>query len=218
VIERDDRREGAGRSVRPAVSDEGRKPRSAAHEIERYAALFAERTRVMKSSAMRDLMALTARDDLISFSGGLPDTSTFAPGFFTELMSRVATDSVAKALQYGPTEGLADVREAIALVMEAEGMTVDPDSILATSGGQQAIDLVCKDPDRPGRRDHRRSPHLPGRGADVLLLPGRRDPDPARPRRHADRQTEGGAGAARQRGAAARSSSTRSRTSTTRPA
>jgi len=164
------------------VSDEGRKPRSAAHEIERYAALFAERTRVMKSSAMRDLMALTARDDLISFSGGLPDTSTFAPGFFTELMSRVATDSVAKALQYGPTEGLADVREAIALVMEAEGMTVDPDSILATSGGQQAIDLVCKILIDPGDVIIAEAPTYPGAvptfcsyQADVIQIPLDRD-------------------------------------------
>ncbi len=164
------------------MSDQGRKPRSAAHEIERYAALFAERTRVMKSSAMRDLMALTARDDVISFSGGLPDTSTFAPGFFTELMSRVATDSISKALQYGPTEGLSDVREAIALVMEAEGMTVDPDSILPTSGGQQALDLVCKILIDPGDVIIAEAPTYPGAvptfcsyEADVIQIPMDRD-------------------------------------------
>ena len=81
------------------MNEEPRKPRSAVHEIERYGALFAQRTRVMKSSAMRDLMALTARDDVISFSGGLPDTSTFAPGFFTEIMGRVATALVGPACQ-----------------------------------------------------------------------------------------------------------------------
>ena len=35
--------------------------RSTARDIKRYASLFAERTKVMKSSAMRDLMALTER-------------------------------------------------------------------------------------------------------------------------------------------------------------
>ena len=39
--------------------------------------LFARRTQVMKSSAMRDLMAVTARPEVISLAGGLPDTSTF---------------------------------------------------------------------------------------------------------------------------------------------
>jgi 2-aminoadipate transaminase len=181
VIERDDRREGGLRDG-VAVSDQSRKPRSAAHEIERYGALFAQRTRVMKSSAMRDLMALTARDDMISLAGGLPDTSTFPPGFFTELMGRVATDSAAKALQYGPTEGIADVREAIAQVMKAEGMTVDPDSILPTSGGQQAIDLVCKILIDPGDVIIAEAPTYPGAvptfcsyEADVIQVPMDRD-------------------------------------------
>jgi 2-aminoadipate transaminase len=164
------------------MSDQPRKPRSAAHEIERYGALFAQRTRVMKSSAMRDLMALTARDDVISFSGGLPDTSTFAPGFFTELMSRVARESTAKALQYGPTEGMSDVREAIAMVMEAEGMQVDPDAILPTSGGQQALDLVCKILIDPGDVIVAEAPTYPGAvptfcsyEADVIQVPMDRD-------------------------------------------
>src|SRR3954462_7266875 len=46
-------------------------------DLERYAGLFASRTRVMKSSAMRDLMAITERPEVISLAGGLPDTSTF---------------------------------------------------------------------------------------------------------------------------------------------
>jgi 2-aminoadipate transaminase len=57
----------------------------------------------MKSSAMRDLMALTERDDVISLAGGLPDTSTFPPDSYASLMSSVAAGSCARALQYGPT-------------------------------------------------------------------------------------------------------------------
>ena len=52
-------------------------PRSGARDLERYAGLFARRTQVMKSSAMRDLMAVTARPEVISLAGGLPDTTTF---------------------------------------------------------------------------------------------------------------------------------------------
>ncbi len=83
-----------------------RRSRSTAHDIERYAALFAERTKGMRSSAMRDLMALTERDDVISLAGGLPDTSTFPPDSYASLMSEVAAQSCARALQYGPTDGL----------------------------------------------------------------------------------------------------------------
>ena len=66
----------------------------------------------MKSSAMRDLMALTERDDVISLAGGLPDTSTFPADSYASLMSKVAADYCARALQYGPTEGFAPLKAA----------------------------------------------------------------------------------------------------------
>ncbi len=61
----------------------------------------------MRSSAMRDLMAITARPEVISLAGGLPDTSTFPPQTFAAQMTRIAQESAAEALQYGPTEGFA---------------------------------------------------------------------------------------------------------------
>ena len=119
-------------------------PRSTTSDLERYAGLFARRTQGMKSSAMRDLMAVTAQPDIISLAGGLPDTSTFPAEDFAALMSHVAVDASARALQYGPTEGLDEVKDCIAQVMAAEGMEVERDDILVTTGGQQVIDLVCK--------------------------------------------------------------------------
>jgi 2-aminoadipate transaminase len=139
-----------------------RRPRSTARDIERYSALFAERTKVMKSSAMRDLMALTERDDVISLAGGLPDTSTFPADSYASLMSTVAAGSCARALQYGPTEGLSLVKHCIAEVMGAEGMDVDEDELLVTTGGQQVIDLVCKTLVDPGDVVVCEAPTYPG--------------------------------------------------------
>src|SRR5579862_8973458 len=123
---------------------EGRGTRDTAHEIARYEALFAARTRGMKSSAMREMMALTERPDVISLAGGLPDTSTFPAERYAKLMAEVAAESTARALQYGPTEGMAGTVECIVQVMAAEGTEVDPESVIVTTGGQQVIDLVCK--------------------------------------------------------------------------
>ena len=139
-----------------------RPPRPAARDLERYAGLFADRTKVMKSSAMRDLMAITERPEVISLAGGLPDTSTFPAETFAKIMARVAVDSCAAALQYGPTEGLARVKDAIAFVMEAEGTPVDPDHVLVTTGGQQVIDLVCKTLLDPGDVVVAEAPTYPG--------------------------------------------------------
>src|SRR3954447_12160220 len=137
-------------------------PRSGARDLERYAGLFARRTQVMKSSAMRDLMAVTARPEVISLAGGLPDTSTFPAEDFAALMTRVGIDDAARALQYGPTEGLDEVKDCIAQVMAAEGMEVEPDDLLVTTGGQQVIDLVCKTLIDPGDVIIAEAPTCPG--------------------------------------------------------
>ncbi|WP_228430867.1 aminotransferase-like domain-containing protein [Baekduia soli] len=139
-----------------------RAQRSAAHDLERYAGLFSARTREMKSSAMRDLMAITERPEVISLAGGLPDTSTFPAESFAAIMARVAVDSCAAALQYGPTEGLAITKDAIRHVMAAEGTEVDPEDILVTTGGQQVIDLVCKTLLDPGDVVVAEAPTYPG--------------------------------------------------------
>src|SRR4051794_14544882 len=133
-----------------------------ARDIERYAGLFAARTRVMKSSAMRDMMAVTARPEVISLAGGLPDTSTFPPDTFAAITQRIATESCAKALQYGPTEGLPETKDCIAQVMEAEGMRADPEDIVVTTGGQQVIDLVVKTLVDPGDVIVAEAPTYPG--------------------------------------------------------
>ena len=137
-------------------------PRSTSRDLERYAGLFASRTRVMTSSAMRDLMAITARPDVISLAGGLPDTSSFPPETFAAITNLIARESCARALQYGPTEGLEETKACIAEVMAAEGMRADPDDVVVTTGGQQVIDLVCKTLIDPGDVIIAEAPTYPG--------------------------------------------------------
>jgi len=142
--------------------DDRRRARPAAHELARYEELFAARTRGMKSSAMREMMALTERPDVISLAGGLPDTSTFAPELYAKLMSQVAAESTARALQYGPTEGMAAAVDCIVQVMAAEQTVVDPANVIVTTGGQQVIDLVCKALIDPGDVIVAEAPTYPG--------------------------------------------------------
>jgi 2-aminoadipate transaminase len=137
-----------GTGEQPTASH--RRPHTRARDLERYADLFAARTQMMRSSAMRDLMEITARPEVISLAGGLPDTSTFPPESFAAQMTRIAQESSAEALQYGPTEGFAETKQCIREVMRAEGMDPDLDDIIVTTGGQQAIDLVAKTLVDPG--------------------------------------------------------------------
>src|SRR4051794_36622200 len=136
--------------------------RSTSRDIERYAGLFASRTRGMKSSAMRDLMAVIARPEVISLAGGLPDTATFPAETFAAVTSRIARESAAEALPHGPTEGLGGARDCIAEVMEAEGIHCDPDDVMVTTGGQQVIDLVTRALIDPGDVIVAEAPTYPG--------------------------------------------------------
>jgi len=110
---------------------------------------------------MREMMALTERPEVISLAGGLPDTSTFPPELYSRLMSQVAGES-ARALQYGPTEGMSAMSGCIAEVMAAEGTTIDPGEVIVTTGGQQVIDLVCKTLIDPGDVIVAEAPTYPG--------------------------------------------------------
>jgi 2-aminoadipate transaminase len=77
-------------------------------------------------------------------------------------MARVGAEDAARALQYGPTEGLDEVKGPIMEVMAAEGMEVEPDDLLVTTGGQQVIDLVCKTLIDPGDVVIAEAPTYPG--------------------------------------------------------
>ena len=146
----------------PPEQPHRRRSHTTAHDIERYAGLFAERTHGMRSSAMRDLMAITARPEVISLAGGLPDTSTFPPATFAAQMTKIAQESAAEALQYGPTEGFEETKDCVLQVMGAEGMLPDPEDIIITTGGQQAIDLVTKTLVDPGDPVICEAPTYPG--------------------------------------------------------
>ena len=104
----------------------------------------------MRSSSMRKMMSIANRPEVISLAGGLPDTSTFPVELFEEIVSWIAGGGLATALQYGPTEGLDGLREAIPGLMAREGTGAEPEDVTVTTGGQQALDLVTRSLVDPG--------------------------------------------------------------------
>ena len=102
---------------------------------------FSQRTAQMRRSAVRELLKLTAQPDMISFAGGLP-----APELFPTAEIQAASDAVlryqgARALQYGETEGIGELRDWIAARHSTPSRTLGRENIMITSGAQQALDL-----------------------------------------------------------------------------
>ncbi len=105
---------------------------------------FAQRTKAVKSSAIRELLKLTQKPDIISFAGGLPAPEVFPLERFQEACHKVLRDKGPEALQYGPTEGYPPLREMIAANTARYGILARPENVLITSGSQQALDLIGK--------------------------------------------------------------------------
>ncbi len=105
---------------------------------------FAQRTQRMSSSAIRELLKLTEKPDIISFGGGMPAPEVFPVAEFQDACQVVLRDFGPKALQYGATDGYRPLREQIARHTSRYGIDVSADNILITSGSQQALDLLGK--------------------------------------------------------------------------
>lgn len=106
--------------------------------------LFAKRTEGMKSSVIRDLLKYTQRPDVISFAGGLPAPEVFPIREFKEAAEFVLDEVGAQALQYGPTDGYAPLKDFLVEKMRKYGVPAEPSNILLTNGSQQALDLISK--------------------------------------------------------------------------
>lgn len=107
---------------------------------------YSLRAKKMKGSAIRELLKMTARPDIISFGGGL-----LAPDIFPVEELRAASNRIFDdpkltriALQYGTTEGYLPLRELIAEMSSTDGVCVSPANIMITTGSQQALDLLGK--------------------------------------------------------------------------
>jgi 2-aminoadipate transaminase len=105
---------------------------------------FSERAAQLQSSAIREILKITQRPEITSFAGGLPSPATFPVDVMKAAYDKVLTEHGKQALQYGPTDGYAPLREWIANSLSTEGTKILPEQILMVSGSQQALDLLGK--------------------------------------------------------------------------
>lgn len=121
-------------------------------EFDHWTDLYAKRTDALRSSAIRDLLAVTARSDIISLAGGLPYTKDFRVEKLVEAARLTMENEGDSALQYGPSDGLKELKLAIVGLMTDEKMKVDDEDLIITDGSQQALELLAKIFINPG--DH----------------------------------------------------------------
>jgi len=111
---------------------------------------LARRMSRVQASAIRELLKLTERPDIISFAGGLPAPEAFPVEALARAHADVLAHDGAGALQYGATEGYGPLRAWIAERMTRRGMPASAENVLVTAGSQQGIDLVGRSLVDPG--------------------------------------------------------------------
>jgi 2-aminoadipate transaminase len=114
---------------------------------------LAARLRDVKSSPVREILALTARPGVISFAGGLPAPELFdAAGIRAAYAAVLADGAAGRSLQYSTTEGDPALREAVAARLTVRGLPTEADDLLICSGSQQALTLLATVLLEPGDR------------------------------------------------------------------
>lgn len=103
--------------------------------------MLSTRLRDVRGSAIRDLLTLTARPDVLSLAGGLPGPELLPRAEIAAATAEALTDPA--VLQYGETAGLSGLRDVLAAHEQAR-------SVVVTSGSQQGLDLVARATLDPG--------------------------------------------------------------------
>jgi hypothetical protein len=113
---------------------------------------LARRVRGVAPSAVREILKVAERPDVLSFAGGLPAPELFPTREIAAAFEAVLGSAAGPAaLQYGVTEGFLPLRAWVAESLRARGIPSSPEHLVITSGAQQGI----------GRRiGHRRAPSL----------------------------------------------------------
>ncbi len=98
----------------------------------------------VRSSPVRDILSLTERPEVISFAGGLPAPELFPAEMLAQAFAVVTgPTTAARSLQYSPTEGVPELRAALAARLRARGVAAERDDVLVTTGSQQALALAA---------------------------------------------------------------------------
>ena len=110
-----------------------------------YKEILSDSAKGMKRSAIRELLKLTQKPEIISFAGGLTAKESFPLEQLQEICAEVIATDGAAACQYGSTEGVPELLEILAQRYRDQGLSyVTKENITIITSSQQGLDTVGK--------------------------------------------------------------------------
>ena len=107
--------------------------------MEIYDKMFSEDVGSFFRSPVREIFKKVDLNAIYSFAGGYPSAETFPLEEIRQTMSEVIDKYSGKAFQYGATQGVPELREAV-----AERCGVPVERVQITSSSQQGIDVCTR--------------------------------------------------------------------------
>ena len=111
---------------------------------------WADRVKGMENAAVKEILKIAQRSDVISFAGGLPSAQAFPVNELAAAFQVTFAEQGAAALQYGMTEGYEPLRQWVADRLQHQGIACSAKNVIITNGSQQVLDLICRILVNPG--------------------------------------------------------------------
>lgn len=109
-----------------------------------YENFYSDRVKPMKGSAIREMFKRMADPEIISLAGGNPASELFPGEELSQIAKEILETNPTKALQYGTTDGLPEMKECATQRAKKVNAFKEGDSIIITTGANQGIDLAAK--------------------------------------------------------------------------
>ncbi|KWB82668.1 PLP-dependent aminotransferase family protein [Burkholderia ubonensis] len=100
-------------------------------------------------SPIRELFKYLGEPGMISFAGGYPASDLFDVDGLSAAAARAYAQPI-RCLQYGPTDGLAELKHELIALMSRRGAACTPAELVVTTGSQQGLDLLLRVMVAPG--------------------------------------------------------------------
>ncbi|KVQ04839.1 PLP-dependent aminotransferase family protein [Burkholderia ubonensis] len=100
-------------------------------------------------SPIRELFKYLGEPGMISFAGGYPASDLFDVDGLSAAAARAYAQPT-RCLQYGPTDGLAELKHELIALMSRRGAACSPAELVVTTGSQQGLDLLLRVMVAPG--------------------------------------------------------------------
>ncbi len=109
-----------------------------------YEKIYSRTALDTKKSAIRELLKLADRPEVISFAGGWPPPDQFPVDDLKRLFNKVLDERGRKVLHYSAAEGERPLKEELIRFMAKDDIHAEPENIVILTGSQQGLDMLPK--------------------------------------------------------------------------